>query len=359
MGAFKNLIEPGSIVLGFTAGTLINRRRAIRESERELHAPLLSAPRGASPSPTPQFYPDNTRFRNNLISRFLAKFPFLLEIWYWNLTYWVYQLARALTATIIRGNEAIFARAQAHAISILSFETRLHIAIELPIQKYILNHQPWLMTIFAKIYYSHIFVGVVFLVYIYTYLPTATFRKIRRTIAANNAIAFIVLSIYRCMPPRMLPPEYGFVDVLHSSVTNPGSAWTHNRFQLTIAAMPSLHFGTSLFLAVCLLRFSPHRMLRVVALLWPLAMLLTILATANHFVCDALVGSMVPVVGWRVNRWICVLEPLEQWGFWVCRTEKPEPFAWGRAKAYGEVRRSPASSGAASPQPWKDAESIV
>lgn len=83
----------------------------------------------------------------------------------------VYQLARALTATLIRGNEAIFARAQAHALSILSFETRLHIAIELPIQKYILNSQPWLMTILAKIYYSHIFVGVVFLVYMYAPPP--------------------------------------------------------------------------------------------------------------------------------------------------------------------------------------------
>lgn len=83
----------------------------------------------------------------------------------------VYQLARALTATLIRGNEAIFARAQAHALSILSFETRLHIAIELPVQKYILNSQPWLMTILAKIYYSHIFVGVVFLVYMYAFVP--------------------------------------------------------------------------------------------------------------------------------------------------------------------------------------------
>lgn len=358
MGLFKNLIEPGSIVLAFTAGSLINRRRAIRESERELHAPLLSSPRGASPAPPSPLYPDTSPFRNNLSSRFLAKFPFLLEIWYWNLTYWVYQLARALTATLIRGNEAIFARAQAHALSILSFETRLHIAIELPIQKYILNSQPWLMTILAKIYYSHIFVGVVFLVYIYTYLPTPTFRTIRRTIAANNALAFIILSLYRCAPPRLLPPEYGFVDVLHSSVTNPGSAWTHNRFQLTIAAMPSLHFGTSLFLAVCLARFSPHRALRILAPLWPCAMALTILATANHFVCDALVGAVVPLLGWRVNRVFNVLEPVEAWGFWVCRTEKPEPFAWGRAKVFGR-RRSPAGSGAASPEPWKDAEHVV
>jgi len=30
--------------------------------------------------------PDNARFRMNLTSRFLAMFPFLMEVWYWLLT---------------------------------------------------------------------------------------------------------------------------------------------------------------------------------------------------------------------------------------------------------------------------------
>ena len=30
--------------------------------------------------------PDNARFRHKLFSRFLAMFPFLLEVWYWLLT---------------------------------------------------------------------------------------------------------------------------------------------------------------------------------------------------------------------------------------------------------------------------------
>lgn len=357
MGAFKNLIEPGSIVLAFTAGTLINRRRAIREDEREVRAPLLApSPRATSPQSLPSArptYPDNSRFRDNLTSRFLAKFPFLIEIWYWNLTYWVYQLARALTATLIRGNEAIFARAERHAISILSFEKRLHIAIELPVQQYILNKQPWLMPILAKIYYSHIFVGVVFLVYIYAYLPIPTFRTIRRTLAANNLIAFLILTLYRVSPPRLLPPSYGYIDILHGGTSSggsvdPGSAWTHNRFQLTIAAMPSLHFGTSAFLALCLARWAPHRWLRAAAPLWPAAMLLTVLATANHFVADAVVGACVPALGWRLSRAWCLLEPVEAWAFWALRTEKPP--------ALGERGvRSRRGSG----ESWKAAEFVV
>lgn len=166
------------------------------------------------------------------------------------------------------------------------------------------------MNVLAQVYYSHISLGIVFIIYIYTVLPPPTFQRIRRTIAVDNAIAFIIITLWRCMPPRMLPEEYGFVDVLHGGAKG-GSAWTHNKFQLTIAAMPSLHFGTAAFIAWTLTRFSPHRWLRVVAPLWPTMMLLTILATANHFILDAMVGSLVPVLGWRFNRSVLVLMPIQ------------------------------------------------
>lgn len=140
------------------------------------------------------------------------------------------------------------------------------------------------MPILANIYYSYITVGVAFLVYTYvhylslppfhtiltcmhhsyTYLPPRIYRTIRRTLATNNALAFLLLSTTRVTPPRLLPPFYGYVDTLYHSADS-GSAWTHNRFQLTIAAMPSLHFGTALFLAAYLARFAPHRWLRCVA----------------------------------------------------------------------------------------------
>ncbi|KAK8252634.1 integral membrane protein [Phyllosticta capitalensis] len=336
MGALKNVVEPGAIVLVFTVGTLINRRRNIRQDDTEACAPLVTP----SDEVNSVSIPETSRFRGNLTSRFLAKFPFLMEIWYWNLSYWTYQLARALTATLIRNNKAIFSTARDHALSVLSLEQRLGFAVELRLQRLILGYAPGLMDLFATIYYSHIVVGVAFLVYIYTYLPTHIFRAIRRTIATNNLIAFCILTAYRCAPPRLLPPEYGFADILHGGPqhsdldSSSGSAWTNNRFQLTIAAMPSLHFGTSLFLCICLLRFSPHRVLRFLAPLWPAAMLLTILATANHFVLDALVGAVVPALGWRWNRLWLVLEPAENWLFWVLRTEKPSPtgkYGAGRA----------------------------
>ncbi|OMP81721.1 hypothetical protein BK809_0002715, partial [Diplodia seriata] len=144
-----------------------------------------------------------------------------------------------------------------------------------------------------------------------------TYRTIRRTLATNNALAFLLLSTTRVTPPRLLPPSYRYVDILHRSGTS-GSAWTHNRFQLTIAAMPSLHFGTALFLAACLARFAPHGWLRCVAWLWPVAMGVTVLATANHWVADMLGGVAVTVLGWAGNRvWVLLGGPVEAWAGWV------------------------------------------
>ncbi|OCL08001.1 hypothetical protein AOQ84DRAFT_341008 [Glonium stellatum] len=322
MSIFKNVLEPILIALTFTVGAVVNRQRRRKRPEKLCgHAPLSDPIRDAS-SRGPNFLPDNTAFRLNITSRLLASFPFLIEIWYWLLTYWSYQLARAYSAYLIRDNETIRSLAQSHALFILTQEKRLGIDIEQHIQEYILCGFPWLMPVLAKIYHSHIIVGVVFIVYIYTFLPLPVFEKIRRTIAMDNLLAFVILTCWRCTPPRLLPREYGFIDVLHNG---PQSAWTQNRFQLTIAAMPSLHFGTSAFIGVCLWRFTPHHWLRWLAPLWPLAMILTILATANHFVLDAVVGVAIPVLGWKANEILLLFRPLEEWCFWLCRTERPLP----------------------------------
>lgn len=318
----RNVLEPAFIVAAFTAGCLINRRRGDLPHRECLHHDLESAQHytDASPPLKPTLFQSETPARKapnvffRLLSRFFNAYPFLVEIWYWNMTYWIYQGLRAVSARMIAGNEAIFDRARDHALKILAFEGFLGIDIEQRFQSYMMNEQPWLMPILANIYYSHISVGICFLVYIYTFLPASTFQRIRRTIAADNVIAFFIITFWRCSPPRLLPQEYGFIDVLHSKAAN-GGAWNNNRFQLTIAAMPSLHFGTALFFAVCMVQFSPHRLIRIIAPLWPLAMIVTIVATANHFLMDAMIGAMVPFLGWRINEIVLVLKPIQNWVF--------------------------------------------
>lgn len=72
----------------------------------------------------------------------------------------------------------------------------------------------------------------------------AVFARARRTLAMANLLAFIVFSLYPCMPPRLLPKEFGFVDaVLRSSVR---SIYNHNKYQNQYAAVRDLSLAIGL-----------------------------------------------------------------------------------------------------------------
>ncbi|KAL4926028.1 phosphatase PAP2 family protein [Aspergillus undulatus] len=327
MGVIKNFLEPGVIAAIFTATALYNRRRRPIDPSGipTVESPLL--PDRADPDPDyaksldEDDYIRSVENSRTIQSRILARFPFLIEIWYWLLIYWIYQGLRAISARAISGHESVFARAEQHALQILALEHTLHIDAELAVQRFILTRAPWLMPLLARVYYSHIVLGVIFFVYSYTFMKRDNFLAIRRTLALENIFAFTIITLWRCTPPRLLPEKYGFIDVLHSN--HGGSAWTQNKFQLTIAAMPSLHFGNAMFIALCLIRFSPHWYLRAVALLWPLLMAFTIVATANHFILDAVVGACVVLLAWRLNYLMLGLLPVERGLFRLVRLEKP------------------------------------
>jgi hypothetical protein len=87
--------------------------------------------------------------------------------------------------------------------------------------------------------------------------------------------------------------------------------------------MPSLHFGYSFTIGMSLFFFSPHRWLARIGPLYPALILLVIVSTANHYVLDAVAGFVVSVAAWKINHILLNLRPLEEWGFWLCRTEKP------------------------------------
>jgi hypothetical protein len=155
------------------------------------------------------------------------------------------------------------------------------------------------------------------------YFPRLKYQKVRRTIAINNFIAFAVLTAYRCTPPRLMPESYGFVDVLHPVDKGGPNFWASNPFQLTLAAMPSLHFGTSLLIGTSLVLYGNHWPIRIVAPSYPLAMFLVVLGTANHWVLDCVVGVLVVGLGWKINWVLLGLRPVEEWALWLCRMQKP------------------------------------
>lgn len=307
--------------------------------------------------------PNTTVFKDKLLSRLLQKFPFLVEAWYWALIYWVYQLGRAFTAvTLVEGTVDV---ARKHALQLVRIEQALGLFLERPIQEWFLQH-PNLMRWTNRIYsFIHIPGTILFLVALYYFTTTRKRRALvrsngtentlgasngpmlyearRRTMALCNLLAFIVFTLWPCMPPRLLSdPEYdgpnaaeaksfGFVDTVHSA-DGEKSVWTANKFCNQYAAMPSLHFGYSLLIGLTIstfpiagLRSTSWKRLTIVFLgmSYPAIILAAIVATANHFILDAVAGALVCGIAWHGNSILLNLLVIEDYFLWAVRIHKP------------------------------------
>ncbi|MEU9732829.1 phosphatase PAP2 family protein [Streptomyces sp. NPDC048002] len=142
----------------------------------------------------------------------------------------------------------------------------------------------------ANTYYAtvHFPATVAFLVWLYLRRP-AHYVWARRVLAAVTAVALAGHLLFPLAPPRMLAAT-GLVDtarVYGPSVYGPPA---EDHLSNQFAAMPSLHFGWALMVAVGLIVATRSRW-RVLWLLHPLVTLLVIVGTANHYWLDAIVAA--------------------------------------------------------------------
>jgi len=96
--------------------------------------------------------------------------------------------------------------------------------------------------------------------------------------------------------------------------------------------MPSLHFGYSFLIGLTVAtvplrvrgRFGWKRLAAVVCgMVYPAIILTAIVATANHFVLDAVAGAIACILAWNYNGFLLNLVPLEDYFLSVLRIHKP------------------------------------
>jgi hypothetical protein len=96
--------------------------------------------------------------------------------------------------------------------------------------------------------------------------------------------------------------------------------------------MPSLHFGYSLLVGLTIatlpvsgLRSTSWKRLLIVALgmSYPTLILTAIVATANHFILDAVAGAMVCGIAWNANGILLNLCVIEDYFLYMLRIHKP------------------------------------
>ncbi|GAA3772527.1 phosphatase PAP2 family protein [Streptomyces phyllanthi] len=143
----------------------------------------------------------------------------------------------------------------------------------------------------ANGYYAlvHFPATAAFLVWLWLRRP-AHYVWARRVLAAVTAAALVLHLAFPLAPPRMLDGK-GLVDTgrLYGPTVysaTPATDSLANQF----AAMPSLHFGWALMVAIGLIAATRSRW-RVLWLLHPLLTLLVIVGTANHYWLDAIAAA--------------------------------------------------------------------
>ncbi|MEV8454708.1 bifunctional glycosyltransferase 87/phosphatase PAP2 family protein [Streptomyces sp. NPDC052095] len=226
--------------------------------------------------------------------RVLSRPNLLLELLLIRVVYSAYAQVR-LAATAGRDT------AERHGRQIHAVERWLHIDIEHWANRTVAGIAP--LRGFFDFYYStfHFIVPLTILGVLYVRRP-AEYRWARGTIGFATLVALVGFWLYPLAPPRLMP-GLGFVDTVHGvqDLARPdyGSLTAvTNQY----AAMPSLHFGWSLWCGVVVVLLAPRGWMKALGLLHPLLTVCAIVATANHWVLDAVGGAVVVGLGFALAR---------------------------------------------------------
>ncbi|MFH8450215.1 bifunctional glycosyltransferase 87/phosphatase PAP2 family protein [Streptomyces fungicidicus] len=258
--------------------------------------PFLSraSPCFRTPVPTPYAPPVPARFASvpllPFLRRVLIRPNLLLELLLIRVTYAAY--AQVRLAATGGSNSAGRARAEEHARQILDLERLLHLDIE-----HAVNHAVakvgWLRESFDFYYTSfHFVVPLTVLGLLYWRRPV-DYRWARSALGFATLLALVGFWLYPLAPPRLMP-GLGIIDTVHGvqDFSQPDYG-TLTALTNQYAAMPSLHFGWSLWCGVVIALIAPRTWMKALGLLHPLFTLSAIVATGNHWILDAAGGALV------------------------------------------------------------------
>ncbi|MYV69554.1 inositol phosphorylceramide synthase [Streptomyces sp. SID2131] len=208
--------------------------------------------------------------------------PLLRELLLVTALFLVYKFGRLFA----NGHEA---RAFRNADRVWDAERALHLPGEGAVQQLLMHGEPLVRA--ANTYYAtvHFPATVAFLVWLYLRRP-AHYLWSRRVLALLTAAALALHLLMPLAPPRMLAAA-GLVDT--ARVYGPsvyGAVPETDSMANQFAAMPSLHFGWALMVAVGLIAATRSRW-RALWLLHPLVTLFVVVGTANHYWFDALAAA--------------------------------------------------------------------
>ena len=183
-----------------------------------------------------------------------------------------------------------------NAVNLVKFQDWMGFPNEATLQGWFIDSEVLIKIANTFYFVMHFPSMIVFLVWVMVrkieWMP-----QVRASLCLATFSGLIIHLLFPLMPPRLMV-SYGFIDTAKVFGPDPyslGIAKAANEF----AAMPSLHVGWALLIALAAIRIlkTPARWLM---LLHPILTTVVVVITANHFWLDIIVGAILALAGWQL-----------------------------------------------------------
>jgi hypothetical protein len=188
--------------------------------------------------------------------------------------------------------------AMVHARDIVRWERLLGIDWEAGLQASFLEIPELVKAMNVFYFVGHFVLTSVFFLWLY-HFSRPVFRTWRNGFLMATAIALVIHWKFPTAPPRLA--DIGITDTLQRLSNIDIGSPTSSSFSNPVAAVPSLHAGWALGVGIGLMLYARPLFWKAVGAVYPVAVLLTIVVTGNHFVLDGVIGYAVMGAGFGLS----------------------------------------------------------
>jgi hypothetical protein len=186
-----------------------------------------------------------------------------------------------------------------HSYRILGLEWRHGLFVEARVEQFFLKLGPVMNGVDLFYAVGHLVGTIGILVWLYT-RRREYYGAIRNLFVMTTGLALSIFYLYPTAPPRMFA-NYGFTDPeqMQHLVQAGGaqlSSYTYNPY----AAMPSLHVAYAVIVGAALILAERKLAWRVAGVVYPAAMAVTVIASANHWILDVVGALLTVLIAWVV-----------------------------------------------------------
>jgi len=178
----------------------------------------------------------------------------------------------------------------------------------------------------------------------------ASFPLHRDALIITGMIGLATFWIYPVAPPRMLP---GYHDIAAATVPF-FSSMLESKAAGEFASFPSLHVTWALWAAVAASAMLRRRLWRILVWAYPLLTTLDVLATANHYILDAIVAPAVLLLGYGAAATLPVLARRAKLTAVVSRLARPAKRDEAVGHRLGDLALDPVKLSLAGPVTERD-----